>query len=149
MWLFVYKKFNLQNVSYIIHVAMCRYIKLFSNFPLYLVPDMNLIIDILNSSPPSAAYMRQWIRSALVQIIACAYSAPSHYLNKHCVIVSWTLGTNFSEIHNFILPKMHLKISCAKWPPFFHGVEVGWVKWMTSKESLVSGNAEQSRYNRN
>ena len=25
----------------------------------------------VNSSPPSAAYMRQWIRSALVQIMAC------------------------------------------------------------------------------
>ena len=25
----------------------------------------------INSSPPSAAYMRQWIRSALVQIMAC------------------------------------------------------------------------------
>ena len=25
----------------------------------------------INSSPPGAAYMRQWIRSALVQIMAC------------------------------------------------------------------------------
>ena len=28
----------------------------------------------VNSSPPSAAYMRQWIRSALVQIMACHLS---------------------------------------------------------------------------
>ena len=27
--------------------------------------------QLLNSSPPSAAYMRQWIRSALLQIMAC------------------------------------------------------------------------------
>ena len=27
--------------------------------------------DLLNSFPPSATYMRQWIRSALVQIMAC------------------------------------------------------------------------------
>ena len=29
------------------------------------------ILMLFNSSPPSAAYMRQWIRSALVQIMAC------------------------------------------------------------------------------
>ena len=36
--------------------------------------------------------------------------------------------TNFSEIsienHTFSLKKMHLKISSAKWRPFFHGLNV-------------------------
>ena len=32
---------------------------------------MELCLFCINSSPPSAAYMRQWIGSALVQIMAC------------------------------------------------------------------------------
>ena len=34
-----------------------------------------------NSSPPRAACMRQWTRSALVQVMACRLFTPSHYLN--------------------------------------------------------------------
>ena len=34
--------------------------------------------------------MRQWVGSALVQIILVAYSAPSHYLNQCWVIFNWT-----------------------------------------------------------
>ena len=49
----------------------------------------------VNSSPPSAAYMRRWIKSVLVQIMACRLSAPSHYLNQCWVIVNWTLGNKF------------------------------------------------------
>ena len=46
----------------------------------------------VNSSPPSDTYMRRWIGSALVQIMACvAYLAPSHYLNQCWVIVNWVL----------------------------------------------------------
>ena len=41
----------------------------------------------INSSPPSAAYMRQGIRRALVQIMAWRRI----YLNQCCVIVNWTL----------------------------------------------------------
>ena len=43
----------------------------------------------INSSSPCVAYMRQWIGSALAQIMAYAYSAPSHYLNQWRVIVNW------------------------------------------------------------
>ena len=90
-------------------------------------------IQCVNSSPPSAAYMLQWIRSALVPIMAVAYSAPSHYLNQSWVIVSWTLGTNFNEIlikiQNFSFTKMHLKISSAKrWPLCPGGGGGGFVK---------------------
>ena len=45
----------------------------------------------INSSPPSAAYMPQWIRSALVRLWLVAYSAPSHYLKQCWFIVNWTL----------------------------------------------------------
>ena len=53
---------------------------------------MSIFVKLfLNSSPPSAAYMRQWIRSALVQIIACRLLGANHYLNQCWVIVIWTL----------------------------------------------------------
>ena len=71
-----------------------------------------------NSSPPSVAYMHQWIRSAMVQIMAC------------CLFVTKPLPkprpgycpmepSNFSEIlikiQNFPFTIMHLKISSAEW----------------------------------
>ena len=37
----------------------------------YIFPKNKLIITRVNSSPPSAAYMRHWTGSALVQIMAC------------------------------------------------------------------------------
>ena len=46
---------------------------------------------IINSSPPSAPYMRKWTGPSLVQ----AYSAPSHYLNQCWIIVNWTPGNKF------------------------------------------------------
>ena len=49
----------------------------------------------INLSPPGAAYMRQHIGSALVQIMACRLSAASHYLNQCWRIVNWTLGNKF------------------------------------------------------
>ena len=48
-------------------------------------------LNTVNSSSPSAAYMQQWIWSALVQIMASRHSALSHYLNQCLVIVNWTL----------------------------------------------------------
>ena len=44
-----------------------------------------------NSSRPSDAYMRQWNISSLVQIMACAWLAPSHYLNPCRNILHWIL----------------------------------------------------------
>ena len=65
----------------------------------------------VNSSPPSAAHMWQWIRLALVQIIWT--SARSSSIGP--------LGSNLSEIltkiENFSFTNIHLKISCAiRWP---------------------------------
>ena len=74
--------------------------------------------DLNNSSPPSAAYMRQWIGSALAQIMACRHSAPSHYLNQCWVIVNWTvrnkLQWKLNGILSFSFKKMHLKMSSAR-----------------------------------
>ena len=45
----------------------------------------------INSSPPNAAYMHQWIQSSSVKIMACRLLGPSQYLNQCWVIVNWTL----------------------------------------------------------
>ena len=67
-------------------------------------------LQYVKSSPPSAAYMRQCIRSALVQIMASSIG---------------TLGTNFCEIlikiQNFSFTKLQLKILSVKWWPFSLG----------------------------
>ena len=46
-----------------------------------------------HSYAPNAAYMRQWIGSALIQVMTCRLfvAKPSHYLNHCCLIVKWTL----------------------------------------------------------
>ena len=64
----------------------------------------------VNSSPPSAAYMLQWIRSALVQIMAChLFSTKPYNLNQYWVIVNWTLRNklqwNFNQNTKFFIHK--------------------------------------------
>ena len=76
-----------------------------------------------HSSPPSAAYMRLWIGSALVQIMACRlFGAKS--LSEPLLLIR-SLGTNFSEnlikIQNFSFTKMHWKVSSVKRWPFCPG----------------------------
>ena len=66
---------------------------------------------------PSAAHMRQWIRSALGQTVAC--STPSHYLNQCWVIINWTLRKklqwNFNQNANpFIHENAYENIVCEK-----------------------------------
>ena len=73
----------------------------------------------LKRTPPCAAYMRQWIRSALVQI-------NSHYLNQCWNSVNWTIGKkNFSEIlieiNKFPFKKMRLKMASVEWRLFHLG----------------------------
>ena len=58
-------------------------------------------VPLINSSPPSASYMRRWIRSALVQTMACRLFG----------------AKPLSKIQNFPFTKMHLKISSAQWRP--------------------------------
>ena len=74
---------------------------------------------IVNSSPPNAAYMRQWIRLTLVQIMACCLFGTkplSKPMLGHCQF-QW----NLIKILNFLFTKMHLKILSAKWWPFCLG----------------------------
>ena len=75
----------------------------------------------INSPYTSAAYMRWWTGSALVQIMAC------------CQAIIWTsagllsighMETNFSEIlikrkKHLSFMKIHLNLSSVKWLPFW------------------------------
>ena len=45
----------------------------------------------INSSPPSDAHMRQWIRSALVQIIACRLFGAKPLSKPMLIYCQWTL----------------------------------------------------------
>ena len=81
----------------------------------------------VNSCPPSAAYMHQWIGSALVKIMACRLFGAKPLSKPVLGLFSIRpLGTNFSEISNkiqkFSFKKMHLKMLSAKWQPFCPGV---------------------------
>ena len=66
-------------------------------------------------SPPSAAYMRQWTRSALVREMACRLFGASYYLNQCCFINNWILRNkfqwNFNQNTYVFIHKMHLKMS--------------------------------------
>ena len=95
---------------------------------------------LLNSSPPSAAYMGQWTASALVQIMASTYSVPSHYLNQCWVIVNWTLRSklqwNINQNTNiFIQENASKNIVCETAAILSTG---RWVKeWVTIGGSWV------------
>ena len=59
------------------------------------------------SSPPSAAYMRQWSGSALVQIIACRLFGAKPSLNQWVIIVHWAVRNkhqwNFNQNTNLFI----------------------------------------------
>ena len=57
------------------------------------IPGIN---ELINSSSPSAAYMRQWIRLALVQIMACRLFCAIIWTNARLLSTGY-LGTNLSQ----------------------------------------------------
>ena len=78
--------------------------------------------NCLNSSLPNAAYLCQWIGSALVQIMACCLFGTkplSKLMLGYCQLDA--LGQISIKIQNFSFMKMHLKLSSAKWRPFCPG----------------------------
>ena len=84
---------------------------------------------------------RQWIGSALVQIMACRLvgAKPLSKLMLDYLSIG-LLGTNFSEIlikiQTFSLTKMHLKLSSAKWCPFCRVGELGKAWWRHQMETF-------------
>ena len=86
----------------------------------------NVIQICVNSSPSSAAYMRQCTWSALVKIMACrlfgAKPLPESMLTESQLNHSEQTSVKFeSIIQNFLFKKMHLKTSSAKWRSFCQG----------------------------
>ena len=81
-----------------------------------------------------------WLRWWLV-----AYSAPSHYLNQCWLIVNCTLKNklqwNLNQNTKLCFTKMHLKISSAKWWPFYPGGR--WVHRNILFTILLSGSRPQ------
>ena len=119
--------FSLQCVCWTWYLILPCLMSLFTLYICLLVWDVvksrNRLSASFNLSPPSAAYMRQWIGSALVQIMACRlFSAKplSKPMLGYCQLDPWE--KNFSEIiTNFSFTKMQLKISSAKRRPFCPG----------------------------
>ena len=72
-------------------------------------------IYIINSSPPIAAYMRQWIVPALLQMMICRLFSTKPF---SCLLSIGPSETNFGEIsikiQQFSFKKMRLKISSDK-----------------------------------
>ena len=73
---------------------------------------------LIDSSPPRAAYMRQWTHQVLVQVMACrlvgAKPLPEPIL-AYCQLDPWEqTSENRFKIHKFSFMKMHLKTSSAK-----------------------------------
>ena len=97
-----------------------------------------LSVHTVNSSPPSAAYMRQWLGSVLV--LKMGFSPIQRQA------ITWTnanllsiepLETNFSEIWIKVLifsfRKMCLKMSCAKMVAILSRGEISYYKTTTEK----------------
>ena len=113
-----------------------------------------LSFQFLNSSPPSAAYMRQWIGPALAQIMACG-------LNQCRVIVSWTLRNKFMWNFNrktkpFIHENASENIVCEKaailsrvwWLNCPHYSAVSWIIQTVPKQrnfNLISRSSPRPR----
>ena len=77
----------------------------------------------LNSSPPSAAYMRRWTGLSLVQVMACrllgAKPLPEPIL-AYCQLDSWEhISVKFeSEFYHFHSRKCNWNYRLPKWRPF-------------------------------
>ena len=86
--------------------------------------------------------MRQWMGSALVQIMTCRLFGAKPLSKPMLGYCQRTPGTNYRNffriIQNVLFIKMHLKISSVKWQPFclrgdklrpvvgYHSSEVSW-----------------------
>ena len=87
---------------------------------------MTRITNAVNSSPLSAAYMRQWTRSSLVQVMACCLFGTKplpETMLTYCQLDSWEhISVKFeSEFYHFHSRKCSWKCRLPKWRPFCPG----------------------------
>ena len=104
----------------------CKYISYFKSYHKEEIDAFVSECKFCNSSSPSAAYMRQWIRSALLHIMACRLFGAkplSKPMPGYCRLYPYeqTSTTFVITIQNYSFTKMHLNISSAKWRPFCLG----------------------------
>ena len=82
-------------------------------------------LQVLNSSPPRAAYMHQWTGSALVQVMTCRLFSTKPLPEQMLTHYHWTprnkLQGNLNRKQNFPSMKIYLKLAAAKWQPFCPG----------------------------
>ena len=91
--------------------------------------------SLLNSSPPSAAYMRQWTESALVQVMACHLFGvkPLHKpMLTYCQLnpqeqTSVKFESTYKTFHS---RKCIWEKSSVKWWPFCKGKWVDTIRWL-------------------
>ena len=85
-----------------------------------------LVVNHLNSPPPSATHMHQWTVSALVQVMACrlygAKPLPEPILD-YCQLDPWEqISVKFeSEFYHFHSRKCISNFRLPKWQPFCPG----------------------------
>ena len=107
---------NCKCESYMRYIAKCK-----RSVILTICPE-----SLLNSSPPSAAYMRQWTGSTLVQVMACrllgAKPLPEPMLT-YCQLDSWVqISVKFeSKFYHFHSWKGISKCRLPNCQPFFSG----------------------------
>ena len=80
----------------------------------------------INPFPPSAAYMRQWTGSSLVQVMACRLFGAkplTEPMLAYCQLDSWeNISVKFeSEFYHFYSMKCNWKCRLTKWQPFCPG----------------------------
>ena len=97
--------------------------------------------NVIDLSPPSAACMRQWMGSALVQIMACrlfgAKPSPEPML-AYCRLDSRNkLQWIWIEILSFPFKKMYLKVSSARMAAILSRGGGGGSKRMDDKDPMI------------
>ena len=99
---------------------------------------------LMNSSPPSATYMRQWTGSSLVQVVACrlfgAKPLPEPML-AYSQLDSWKYISVKLGILSFSLKKMQLKMPSVKMAAILSGGDELTIYCEEVCQSHVRGNA--------
>ena len=100
--------------------------------------DMAKKFQIVNSSPPNAAYMHQKNGSSLFQEMACRLFGANPWTNDALLPIGF-LGRNVGEvcigILSFSFKKMHLKMSSAK---MVANLFRGW-RWVNLMSPVLNG----------
>ena len=116
---------RLQGPVFYLCIFHCEFVLRYKNIFAFSITSQHWDgAGVVNASLPTSPYMHQWIMSALVRIMACRlFSTKPLFKTSAGLLSIGPLRRNLSEIlikiQNFSLMKMHLKISSAKWWPFY------------------------------